>query len=107
MSQYTEREQIFGSTDVQLADRLSALRERYDPRRDGGCFPAGGYPMPQLREFHLIEDEIAKRGRDRRRPCACPWCGAAPCESPSACRRQAEAEECCECLAERAAGDSE
>lgn len=24
---------------------------------------------------------------------ACPWCGAVPCESPSACRRQAREEE--------------
>lgn len=59
-----EHEQITGSTDAQLRDRLSALRERYDPKNDGGCFPGGGYPMPQLRELHLIEAELAARSMD-------------------------------------------
>jgi hypothetical protein len=66
----TERVQLAQSTDAELADRLAALRERYDPKRDGGCFPAGGYPMAQLRELHLIEAEQAERRqilRDRFR----------------------------------------
>ena len=28
-----------------------------------------------------------------KRPCPCPWCGCRPCESPSACLRQARMEE--------------
>jgi hypothetical protein len=45
------------------------------------------------RELHLIEAELTDRERSRCRPCTCPWCGAAPCESPSSCRSQARSEE--------------
>jgi hypothetical protein len=37
--------------------------------------------------------EWMRSRRAARKPAACPWCGAAPCESPSACRRQARMEE--------------
>lgn len=60
-----EYRQIAESTDAQLQDRLAALEERFDPKRDGGCFPAGGYPLEQLRELHLIQAELAGRLNDR------------------------------------------
>lgn len=56
-----ERQQITTTTDAQLRDRRLALKERYDPKNDGG-----GYPMPQLRELHLIEEELAARAAERR-----------------------------------------
>ena len=56
-----EHEQIATSTDAELAARLAALNARYDPKHDGGRFPAGGYPMAQLRELHLIQDEMRSR----------------------------------------------
>ena len=54
-----DQQQVFESTDAQLRERLAALRKRYDPKRDGG-----GYPMPQLRELHLILDEMRDRERE-------------------------------------------
>ena len=54
-----EREQITESTDAQLRDRLAALRERYENPRLPEIFR--GYPMAQLRELHLIVDEIRDR----------------------------------------------
>jgi hypothetical protein len=58
-----ETQQLWGSTTDQLKDRLAALRERYDPKHDGG-----GYPMAQLRELHLIEGELRQRARSEREP---------------------------------------
>lgn len=60
-----EREQISGSTDRELSERLIALRQRYDPNSDGGLYPGGGYPMQQLREMQLILEELRDRDRER------------------------------------------
>jgi hypothetical protein len=54
-----EREQIAGSTDAQLRDRLAALRGRYDDPRLPRFLR--GFPMAQLRELHLIEAELSGR----------------------------------------------
>ncbi len=45
----TEHEQVVGSTTAELTDRLAVLREKYGKR---------GYPMPRLRELHLIRSEL-------------------------------------------------
>jgi hypothetical protein len=41
-------EQVHTSTDAQLAERMTALTERFGAR---------GYPMPQLAELHKIRSE--------------------------------------------------
>jgi hypothetical protein len=58
-----ETKQLWESTTAQLQDRLAALWERYNPKNDGG-----GYPMAQLRELHLIEEELRQRARSEREP---------------------------------------
>jgi hypothetical protein len=55
-----ERDQVAGSTDAQLRDRLAALRRLFDPQGNGGWYPAA-----QLRELHLIQDELRDRDRER------------------------------------------
>ena len=49
-------EQIQASTDAELADRLTALAERYDRAEY-----LRGYPLAQLAELHMIRDEQDQR----------------------------------------------